>query len=140
MRQLFVSIMLDETPDVMSKSQLSTVLRYVKEGDLLERFVGFTDINSEWSVRELFHYITNVVKEFKISSKLVGQTYNRAMSGYLNRLQSKVTQKYLMTLLHMLCHVKFSFTIGLPYIEECIILFQTLSGLTAFFQICWREK
>ncbi|XP_068087069.1 protein I'm not dead yet-like [Anabrus simplex] len=37
----FVGIMIDETSDVSNFSQLSVVLRYVHDGDVVERFVGF---------------------------------------------------------------------------------------------------
>jgi hypothetical protein len=41
----FVAILLDETSDVMSKLQLSTVLRFVHTGQTHERFFGFTHIH-----------------------------------------------------------------------------------------------
>ncbi|KAJ4432600.1 hypothetical protein ANN_21223 [Periplaneta americana] len=41
----FVSLLLDETPDVSNKEQLSTVFRYVTvDGNIEERFICFTDV------------------------------------------------------------------------------------------------
>ena len=88
--------MLDETSDIIAKSQLSTVLCYIKEGVSFERFVVFTDVSLDRTMCGLFGHITDIVKEFKIGSKLVGQTYNGAlvMSGHLKGLESKVLEKY----------------------------------------------
>lgn len=40
-----VSIIMDETTDIMSKSKSSTILRYVTNERVEERFLGFVDVS-----------------------------------------------------------------------------------------------
>ncbi|XP_076330811.1 zinc finger MYM-type protein 1-like [Tachypleus tridentatus] len=79
----FVAIILDETSDVMSKSQLSTVLRFVCNGKVFERFIGFSDVSADRTADGLFSHVVDIAKEFEIENKLVGQMYDGAsvMSG-----------------------------------------------------------
>ncbi|XP_077298648.1 zinc finger MYM-type protein 1-like [Arctopsyche grandis] len=50
----FVAIILDETSDIMTKSQLSTVLRFVCKGNVHERFISFTDVSADKTSNGLF--------------------------------------------------------------------------------------
>ena len=44
----FVALIMDETSDIINKSQLSTVLRFVDENnEVQERFLGFTDVSRD---------------------------------------------------------------------------------------------
>lgn len=104
----FAAIILDETSDVMKNSQLSTVLRYVYEGEVHERFIGFTDVSSDRTAAGLFCHVVNIVEEFQIQEKLVGQTYDGAsvMSGHINGLQAKVLEAYPLAIFtHCYAHV-----------------------------------
>lgn len=98
----FVAIMLDETSDIKSRSQLSTVLRYVHEGNncIKERFIKFNDVSAHRTADGLLSHVKNVVHEYKLADKLIAQTYDGAavMSGHLSGLQKKVLDEYLMTL------------------------------------------
>lgn len=133
----FTSIMLDESSDISCKSQLSTVLRFVKDGAACERFVGFTDVSSDRTAEGLFAHVTSFVEEFNISDRLVGQTYDGAavMSSHLNGLQAKVLESYPKALFtHCYAHVlNLVLQQCLSNIKDCRIFFQTLSGLPAFF-------
>lgn len=133
----FVSIMLDETSNIMSISRLSTVLRYIKDGVSHERFIGFTDISSDRTVRGLFNHVTKVVNEFKIGSKLVGQSYDGAsvMGCHLKKLKSNVLEAYPKALFtHCYAHdLNLVLQQGLSNIKECRKFFNTLNALTAFF-------
>jgi hypothetical protein len=45
----FVEILLDETTDIASMSQLSAVLGYVtNNGTVEEWFLGFSDVSEDW--------------------------------------------------------------------------------------------
>lgn len=133
----FVSIMLDETTDVINKSQLSTVFRYVYQGCTFERFVHFTDVSADRSSEGLFKHVKNVVESFKIGQKLIGQTYDGAsvMSGHLTGLQTKVLEEYPNAIFtHCYAHVlNLVLQHSLNSVQECRIFFQTLNGLAAFF-------
>ncbi|KAF0715097.1 zinc finger MYM-type protein 1-like [Aphis craccivora] len=57
----FVALILDETSDIINKSQFSTVVRFVdKNGDVQERFLHFTDVSNDRSAVALFEH--NFVK------------------------------------------------------------------------------
>jgi hypothetical protein len=53
----FVSIIMDETTDIMSKSQLSTILRYVTNEGVEERFLGFVDVSHDRSAKCLAEHV-----------------------------------------------------------------------------------
>jgi hypothetical protein len=41
----FYGHMVDETTDVSTKNQMSVVIRFVHEGEVKERFLGFSDVS-----------------------------------------------------------------------------------------------
>jgi hypothetical protein len=53
----FVSLILDETSDVMMKCQLSSVVPYVTaDGNVEERFLRFTDFSSDRSANSFYNH------------------------------------------------------------------------------------
>ena len=133
----FVAIILDETSDITTKSQLTTVLRYIIEGKICERFIGFTDVSADRTANGLFKHVEQVVNEFGLQQKLVGQTYDGAsvMSGHINGLQQKVINKFPLAIFtHCYAHaLNLVLQQSLSSIKECQIFFKSLNGLTAFF-------
>ena len=133
----FVAIILDETSDVNTKSQLSTVIKYVHQGKVYDRFLGFTDVSADRTAAGLMGHVEKVVETYHLQDKLVGQTYDGAsvMSGQLSGLQKRVLDKYPKALfVHCHAHVlNLVLQQGLQSIRQCRIFFQTLSGLAAFF-------
>ena len=71
----FVAIIMDETTDVVSKSQLSTVLRYVNDIEVFERFLGFT-VSEDRSAKALFEHAFNFILNYECGEKLMAQTYD----------------------------------------------------------------
>ena len=43
----FYSVIADETTDSSTKNQLSLILRYVHEGILVEKFLGFSNVSEQ---------------------------------------------------------------------------------------------
>lgn len=134
----FVAILLDETSDVINKSQLSSVLRYVNDnGEVRERFLFFSDVSSDKSAPALFQHVNKVMEDFKCEQKLVAQTYDGAavMSGHIGGLRTLVQERYpCATFVHCYAHVlNLTLQHSSSNIKECRIFFQTLSGLAAFF-------
>ena len=121
----FVAIILDETSDITTKSQLTTVLRYIIDGKICERFIGFTDVSADRTANGLFKHIEQVVNEFGLQQKLVGQTYDGAsvMSGHINGLQQKVIDKFPLAIFtHCYAHVlNLVLQQSLSSIKECRI-------------------
>lgn len=58
----FVSILLDETSDVMNLSQLSTVLRYLTiDRKVHERFLGFSVVRADRTAEGFIRHVVNIV-------------------------------------------------------------------------------
>jgi hypothetical protein len=133
----FAAILLDESCDITCKSQLSTVLRYVLDGVVYERFVGLTDVSQDRTSEGLFKHVVSTVQEYKLKDKLVGQTYDGAsvMAGHLDGLQKKVIDVYPKALFTHCCAHALNLVLqqSLMNIKDCNIFFQTLNGLSAFF-------
>lgn len=94
---LLVAILLDETSDVSTQSQLSTVLQYInKAGKIQERFLGFKDVGENRSATVLVQCVLNILQGFDCGEKLVAQSYDDAavMSGELNGTQANVRETY----------------------------------------------
>ena len=112
-------------------------MRYIIDGNVCERFIGFTDVSADRTADGLFKHVQQVVKEFELQQKLVGQTYDGAsvMSGHINGLQKKVTDDFPMAIFtHCYAHVlNLVLQQSLSSIKECRIFFQSLNGLSAFF-------
>lgn len=88
----YFSIIVDSTPDVSHSDQLCFILRYVKDGKSIERFLGFIKIEKHTA-----EYLENVVLEKvnKLGLEIKncrGQSYDNAsnMSGKYNGLQAKI--------------------------------------------------
>jgi hypothetical protein len=95
----FVAIIMDETIYIITKSQLSTVLRYVNTIDgyeVFERFLGFTDVSENQSAKPLSEHVFSFISKYVCEEKLIAQTYDGAavISRQHNGLQSLVRSKY----------------------------------------------
>ena len=96
----FVAVIMDETTDVSTKSQLSTVFRYISsERKVKERFLGLTDVSSDWTTVRLSDILFDTIDQFQCSQKIIEQTYDGApvMPGPIRGLQALVKEKYLET-------------------------------------------
>ncbi|KAJ4430264.1 hypothetical protein ANN_22476 [Periplaneta americana] len=82
--------MLDEITDIAKLSQFFTVIRYVQEGEIQERFLGFTDVSNNRSIVALSEHVFRILSDFQCEDKLVAQGYDGAatFSGHLNGLQA----------------------------------------------------
>lgn len=69
---------------IMSKTQFSTGLDFVRKSKLHERFVGITDVSPEWASDVQVRFEGGRVFLYSRYSKLVGRA--RVMSGYVNGL------------------------------------------------------
>jgi hypothetical protein len=90
---------MDETTDIVSKSQLTTVLHYVNTIDgngVVVRFLGFTDVSEDRLAKALSENVFSFISKYACEEKLIAQTYDGAavMSGQHNGLQLLVCSKY----------------------------------------------
>jgi hypothetical protein len=92
-----VAVMVDETTDIRSQSQLLIVLRYAtSDGEIQERFLGFSDVSADRTASALAECVIDCAVQYGFGSKIVAQTYDGAevMSGELNGLQTKVRDMF----------------------------------------------
>lgn len=133
----FVAIIMDETTDVVSKSRLFAVLRYLNDNVVLERFLGFTDVDENLSAKALSEHLFHFISKFGCEGKLMAQTYDgvNIISGEHCGLQTLVRSKYENAIyVHCYAH-KLDIVLkqSVEYIKECKIFFSSLDGLSAFF-------
>ena len=94
---IFSAIVTDETTDMQDKSQMVIVLRYEKNGKVVERFLGF--FNSPNLTAAALSSI--LLEQLKLLigdrlNKLVAQTYDRAanLSGSRCSVQTRIKDHY----------------------------------------------
>ncbi|CAH1108229.1 unnamed protein product [Psylliodes chrysocephalus] len=132
------SIQVDDSTDIVQKSQYSTIIRYVNsQGKLVERFLVFHDVSCERTAEALFTLVTSCLEKYDSKSKLVGQCYDGAsvMSEQLDGLQSKIKKVtpeavFVQCLAHRL-----NLVLSQSYnsISKCRIFFANVNGLPSFF-------
>lgn len=134
----FVAVILDEATDISTKSQLSTVIRYVNsDGSIEERFLGFRNISEDRSANALAQHVFNTLMDFDCEKKLVAQTYDGAavMAGQHSGLQVRVREKCPQAIfVHCYAHrLNLVLSQAVSYIKQCKIFFITLTGFGTFF-------
>lgn len=92
----FVSIIVDESPDISHREQLSFIFRYVCGENVEERFIGFFDCSMARNATSLSNQIFEIVDFYNCQSKLIGQSFDNAavMSGERGGVQKLVRDKY----------------------------------------------
>lgn len=87
---VYFAVMADETKDVSKTEQLSIVVRYFFQGEIKERFLGFTPLK-HLNANSLFLHIKEVLSKCQIDiNNCVAQTYDGAsvMRGHINGVQA----------------------------------------------------
>lgn len=85
----FIAFILNETSDILNKSRLSTVIRFIDHnGNARERFLHFTDVSNNQCTATLLEHIKNILNSFDVGKKLVAQAYGSVtiMAGQNNGL------------------------------------------------------
>ncbi|XP_064081945.1 zinc finger MYM-type protein 1-like [Macrobrachium nipponense] len=134
----FVSVILDETSDLVNKSQMSTVFRFVDQNcEVQERFLHFTDISANRSSAGLLEHIERVLNDFGCGGKLVAQTYDGAVVvvGQQNSLNKRIQDLHPCAIfVHCYSHLlNLTLQQSAKNIIGCRTFLQTLSCLTTFF-------
>lgn len=119
----FFSIQVDDTTDIVKKSQCSMIIRFVNSaGKLTELFLGFYNVSSSRTADALFNVVTQCLEKYNYRTKLVGQCIDGAsvMSGQLNGLQAKIKEVAPQAVfIHCLAH-----RLNLVLQQGCIMRFQ----------------
>lgn len=109
---------MDDSTDIVHKSQCSIIIRYViPGGKLVERFLGFYDVSSSRTADTLFHVGASV------------------MSGELNCLQAKIKEVLPQAVfVHCMAHrLNLVLQQSCNSISKYRIFFATVNGLPSFF-------
>lgn len=133
----FISWQVDESTDISCKSQLSVIFRYVNDGKVVERFMGFFDVSTGRTSEDLFQLLTHKFGKYNLETKLVAQTYDGAavMAGELNGLQAKIKSIAPQAIFtHCYAHA-LNLVMGKACnsIQQVRVFFSTLSGFSAYF-------
>ena len=134
----FVALILDETSDIINKSQLATVLRFVdKNGEIQERFLGFTDVSKDRTALGLLNRVMAFLKDYNCENKLIAQTYDGAavMAGEVSGLNKRIQDVFPSAIfIHCYSHsLNLTLQQSVANIKEYRLFFQTLSGLAILF-------
>ncbi|XP_074038655.1 zinc finger MYM-type protein 1-like isoform X3 [Leptinotarsa decemlineata] len=128
---------IDETIDSTCTSQLSIVFRYVKDGNVVERFMGFHDVPSGRTADDLFDFLIRTCDTYNFRQKLIAQTYDGAavMAGHLNGLQTKIKSIAPHAVFtHCYAHdLNSVLSKACNNIKDCRVFFSSLSAFSAFF-------
>ena len=91
----FLSVQADETTDNSCQCQVVIVLRYIVNGDIKERFIGYTK-TTEKTADVLTKIILDTLAPFNVKGKLIAQTYDGAaiMKGHVNGVRTQVQRVY----------------------------------------------
>ena len=133
----FVSIIIDETPDISHKEQLCLILRYYFGNDIHDRFLGFVNVSESRTADTLSNIILELLNKQDCTAKLVAQSYDGAtvMSGIRNGVQQKIKNVcpqaiYIWCNAHILALV---LSKSCNRIGEISSFFSTLQSLCIFF-------
>ena len=88
----FLTIQVDETTDVLTKEQLSAIIRLDRNGEIVERFLKFVNVSQDRSAPAITAIVKDILKRYgeSLKEKLVMQTYDGAtvMSGHIGGVQT----------------------------------------------------
>ncbi|GFG33789.1 hypothetical protein Cfor_05133 [Coptotermes formosanus] len=127
--------MLDETTGVKCKSQIFTVLRYVSDTKVCERFSRCSDGSSDRTSYGLFKHV-QAISQLGCDKTLGGQTYDGTpvMEGNVTGLQTNLLTSYPKALF-TLCYAHSMHLVLqqlLAIIKESKTFFKTLSDFSTF--------
>lgn len=133
----YYSISVDSTPDLSHVDQLTFIVRYVNDGQPIERFLQFLPID-EHNAQYIADTILNFLESFDISIKdCRGQSYDNAsnMSGKYSGVQSRIKEvcEYA---IYIPCAAHSLNLVGVQAVEcvtEAVAFFQFVQKLYNFF-------
>ncbi|XP_005109313.1 uncharacterized protein LOC101850037 [Aplysia californica] len=132
----FLSVQVDEATDVGHFSQFAIILRYIKDGKPVERFLKFFEAEDR-TQSGLVSTLREALEPFSVEEKLIAQTYDGAavMSGRVSGVQAQMRQFFPnAVLVHCHAHpLTFVLKQACSGISDCRIFFANAAGFSAFF-------
>lgn len=134
----YFSLSVDSTPDISHIDQLSVVLRYVVDGEPIERFLTFLELQShagEGMAKQVLQYLREACNiDF---SKCRGQSYDNAanMSGCYKGMQKKILEENEFAI-YIPCAAHSLNLVGRSAVDSCleaVNFFHTVQLIYTFF-------
>lgn len=140
----YVSIILSDHTKVPDKSQISTVLRYTKDGKVSEKFIGFLNMGDQKNLDQVFQHISSIVAEFEISEKLLAVSLDGGMLPANDLIQLKTMVKKVVNSEHHLgahpllvpwCshNVEYVLLQSFRKIKECTVFLEAMGEMKRYF-------
>ena len=132
----FVSIQADETTDVANKCQLVTIVRYLVNYEIKERFLSYQEAQIK-TARAITELLQKQIEPYNLEEKLIAQTYDGAstMSGRHNGVQAQMRNQYPHAhFVHCYAHqLNLIMQQACGQIRPIKVFFESLKGFPAFF-------
>jgi hypothetical protein len=74
---------------------MSVIFRFVSNGKVLERFLGFFNVSDGRTANDIFTLLQQNFRHFNIETKLDGQTYDGAAGVYKTKLNQSLLKHFL---------------------------------------------
>ncbi|XP_065664785.1 zinc finger MYM-type protein 1-like [Hydra vulgaris] len=133
----YFSLSVDSTPDISHIDQLSVVLRYVADGEPIERFLTFLELQNHTGkgmAKQVLQYLREVCSIDY--SKCRGQSYDNAanMSGCYKGMQKKILEENEFAI-YIPCAAHSLNLVGRSAIDSCLeaVNFHTVQLIYTFF-------
>ena len=135
----YVSVILSEHSTERTKSQISAVLRYLRNGEVCERFVGFTNIEGNKTTKMIYQLINKILNDFQIHRRTIAYSFDGFMLSSIQALyEVKQELKYCHPHIHFVpCHFHDLDDVllrSLSYSSECDLFLKNIMSLDSFFQ------
>ena len=139
----YVSVQADETTDISCKSQFVIIVRYVKDFELVERFLKFVELQDR-TANGLTRALKENLKLLDLESKLIAEAYDgtAVMRGSINGVQVHI--KKFFSLIHYVHCYAHQLNFIIKKMASCNkrlkLYFSSLNGIGVFFTISLKRN
>lgn len=134
----YISLILSEHVIHQQKSQVSTVLRFIKNGEVCERFVGFTNlVGQKWNAYFAGNHILNVKKGYEVKGKFLALSVDGAVLPRKELLHLMKLPNWYQCTYFAPCHFQGIGRVlmqSVYNIEECSLFFKIVSEIECYFE------
>lgn len=135
----YVSVILSEHSTERTKSQISTVLRYLRNGEVCERFIGFNNAEGLKTSKMIHQLVNKVINDFQIHRRTIAYSLGGAMLASMPAFyEVKQELKYCHPRIHFVpCHFHDLDDVllrSLSFSPECDLFFKNIMTLESYFQ------
>lgn len=134
----YVSVILSEHSTERTKSQISTVLRYLRNGEVCERFIGFNNEERLKTPKMIYHHILNVINDFRIHQRVIAYSIDgTTLAGISGLYDVKHELKRLNRIHFVPCHFHDLDDVllkSLSFSDECNLFLKNIMIMKSYFE------